>query len=87
MEIIMSKKLKTPLLTITNPWLLWFFQHGGEEIGGDLGWGKTHVGQLALATTIHELASQISDDDARKQTQEVAAKSIVHTGEKLATGR
>ncbi|BCT66851.1 hypothetical protein NNRS527_00419 [Nitrosospira sp. NRS527] len=72
-----------PLLTVTNPWLLWLFLHGWE---GDPGWGKSHAGQVAIATAIHELANQVEDAEARKQIQAVAAKSIARSGEKLSAG-
>jgi hypothetical protein len=73
---------KAPILTVTNPILLWLFQHGWE----DPGWGHSHIGQVAIASAIHELANQIADVEARKQIQAVTAKSIAHSGEKMASG-
>jgi hypothetical protein len=72
----MSKK---PILTVTNPVLLWLFQHGWE----DPEWGKSPVGQVAIASAIHELSNQITDNEVRKQLQIVAAKAIANAGEKL----
>lgn len=75
----MSKK---PVLEVTNPVLLWLFQHGWE----DPEWGKSTIGQVVIATTIHELASHLADAELKTQIKSAAAKSISNHGEKLAAG-
>lgn len=73
-------QISTPILTVTNPILLWLFRHGWE----DPEWGRTPAGQIAAASTIHELANLIDDVEMRKQIQVGAAKAIAATAERMA---
>lgn len=57
---------------ITNPWLIWLFNHGWE----DPGWGQTPVAQIMIATAIHELAGRLTDAGIKKQIQ-AATGSVV----------
>ncbi len=74
-------EIHTPTLTVTNPLLLWLFKHGME----DHGWGQSPVGQIAVASAIHELANQITDTQIRKQIQAGAAKSMANVADKMAS--
>ena len=74
-------EIHTPILTVTNPILLWLFKHGWE----DPNWGQSHVGQIAIASAIHELAGQINDADMRKQIQAGAAKSMAKVAGQMAS--
>jgi hypothetical protein len=69
-----------PVLTVTNPILLWLYRHGWE----DPDWGRMPVGQVALATAIYELAGQIGDVEVRKQIQTGAAKAMAAAAERMA---
>jgi hypothetical protein len=73
-------QFNTPILTVTNPVLLWLFRHGWE----DPGWGRTPVGQIAIASTVYELANQLGDAAVRKQIQAGAAKAMAITAERMA---
>jgi len=73
-------QISTPILTVTNPILLWLFRHGWE----DPEWGRTPAGQIAAASTIYELANLIDDVEMRKQIQVGAAKAIAVTAERMA---
>ena len=70
---------KKPKLAVTNPFLLSLFNRGWE----DPGWGRTLIGQVTIATAIHELANQLEDKKTKKQIQEVTAAAISQAGEKL----
>ena len=65
-------EVRVPPAVLTNPWLLWLFNHGWE----DPGWGQTPVGQITIATAIHELAGHLSDVEIKKQIQ-TATGSVV----------
>lgn len=56
---------RLPTAVTSNPWLLWLFAHGWE----DPGWGRTPVGQVAIAAAIHELAGRLTDEGIKKQIQ------------------
>jgi hypothetical protein len=73
-------QLQMPVLTVTNPILLWLFRHGWE----DPDWGRTPVGQIAIATAIHEMAGQLADVELRRQIQTGAAKAMAATAERMA---
>ena len=60
---------EVPLLAVVNPFLLWFYRHGGE----DPNWGGP-IEQVTLGLTIHALAAKISDPTAAKAIQNIAAK-------------
>lgn len=61
------------------PWLLWLYNHGWE----DPTWGTTPIGQVFIATTIHEMAGQIGDEATRREIQRVAAGEIAKLSRKL----
>ncbi len=61
-----------PVLTVTNPVLLWLFRHGWE----DPDWGRRPMDQLTIALAIHDLAAKMEDEDTRKQIQRIAAKEV-----------
>ncbi len=69
-----------PILTVTNPILLWLYRHGWE----DPDWGRTPVGQVAIATAIYDMASQLDNGELRGQIQQGAAKAIAGAAERLA---
>jgi hypothetical protein len=69
-----------PLWTVTNPILLWLFRHGWE----DPEWGRTPVGQVALATAIYDMAGQIGEVEVRRQIQGGAAKAMSMAAERMA---
>jgi hypothetical protein len=73
-------QLSTPILTVTNPVLLWFFRKGGE----DPEWGLTPVGQIAIASIIYEMANQLSEPELRRQIQAGAANAMARTAERMA---
>jgi hypothetical protein len=73
-------QFQMPVLTVTNPILLWLFRHGWE----DPDWGRTPVGQIAIATAIHEMAGQLADGELRRQIQIGAAKAMAATAERMA---
>ena len=77
-----SLQYNLPILTVTNPLLLWLFRHGWE----DPDWGQTPVGQIAIATVIHDMAGQLGDAELRRQIQSGAAKAIGGAAERLAAG-
>ena len=66
----MARKL--PVATVTNPVLLWLFRHGWE----DPTWGRSSMDQITIGLAIHELAAKVSDRDAGKQIQSIAAKAV-----------
>jgi hypothetical protein len=72
---------KAPILQVTNPIWLWFFSHGWE----DPGWGQSDAGQVAISTAIHEIASQIADEETRKQIQRAALSSLSRTVNRMAS--
>lgn len=58
------------ILTVTNPLLLWLFNHGWE----DPGWGRNEESQIVIASSISGLADQITDTETRDQIKALAAK-------------
>ena len=66
-----------PLLAVVNPFLLWYYRHGGE----DLGWGQGQMEQVTLGLTIHALAAKISDPTAAKAIQKIAAKAVTQNAQ------
>ena len=73
-----NDKIQEHVLTVTNPLLIWLFKHGWEEPVG-----QSHVGQVAIASAIHELANKITDSDMRKQIQCASAKAMANTAAKM----
>ena len=54
------------------PWILWLYNHGWE----DPDWGQTPVGQITIATAIHELASRLTDGAVKKQIQSATGNVV-----------
>jgi hypothetical protein len=73
----MSTRL--PIEAVTDPITLWLFRHGFE----DPDWGKSKMGQLTIAITLHDLASKLTDRETGKQIQGLLAKVIVNTAETI----
>jgi hypothetical protein len=67
------EKPEMPTLVVTNPWLLWLFQHGWE----DPNWGKRAPDQVTIAIAIHELAAKVADVEMRNRIQSSAARLMV----------
>lgn len=70
---------KLPTLVEQNIILLWLYKHGWE----DPGWGQTARGQLVNALIIHDVASQITDVEARKAIQGTTAKIMEQATKKI----
>ena len=58
---------------------LWHF-----GVGEDPNWGKRPIDQIALLTTIHELATRITDEPVRKQVQTTVTNAMTTTTQKMA---
>lgn len=52
-------------------------------IGEDPDWGQHPVDQIIIQATIHELANNISDQEAREQVQTNIAKSMANTVQQM----
>jgi hypothetical protein len=78
---VIVKKLSS--MDKRTQFLLWItdFFHGHWE---DPEWGKTPIGQLSLATAIHQLASNVSDPEMRKQLQQATTKAVATAADKVA---
>jgi len=50
-------------------------------------WEKTPTGQLSLATTIHQLASEVPDAELRKQLQQTTTKVVTAAAAKVAEAK
>lgn len=82
----MSKiEKKLPTLTETNPFLLWYWKHGGED--WDLGKKDSNFSQIAISSIIHELAKGITDSKIREQIQTGAANSLINISGKMKSGK
>lgn len=66
-------------LEVTNPILLWLFNHGWE----DPTWGQTEANQLTLAVAINQLAGRITDAGTRTAIQTATAKSVANLSQKI----
>jgi len=69
-------------LEVTNPILIWLFNHGWE----DPTWGQTDANQLTLAVAINQLAGRISDAGTRTAIQTATAKSVANLSQKIVAG-
>lgn len=76
----MAPKFKTPLRTAQNMILLWLSIHGGDPGPDDI---KRPLSQISLATALHEIANHLTDVEARKQIQAVAANLIAKNAGQL----
>jgi hypothetical protein len=73
----MAKQL--PIAAVTNPILLWLYEHGWE----DPDWGHRPAEQLTIALAIHEFAGMLTDTDATAQIQTVTKKTVATLSRKL----
>ena len=67
-----NNERQIPVSVLTNPWLIWLINHGWE----DPGWGQTPIGQIGIATAIHELAAQLTDLEIKKQIQLATSNAV-----------
>jgi hypothetical protein len=65
-------KIELPTLVVTNPVLLWLFNHGWE----DPGWGQLPINQIALGLALQDLSIKLSDRALREQVQSIAQKVV-----------
>lgn len=63
---------KLPIAAVTNPIMVWLYQHGWE----DPEWGRRPTEQLTIALAIHELAGILTDIKAGAQIQDVARQTV-----------
>jgi hypothetical protein len=75
-------QFRIPELVITDPILLWLFNHGWE----DPGWGQTEANQLTLALALHQLAERITDPATRGAIQIAAVKAVATLSRKVVGG-
>lgn len=78
----MAKVAAAPKLAVTNPIWLWLFKHGWE----DPDWGRTPVGQLALATAIYEMAGVLQSAEAQKAIRTAAGRAVAEAAQQVARG-
>jgi len=69
-------------LVVTNPILLWLFNHGWE----DPTWGQTEANQLTLAVAINQLAARITDAGTRTAIQTATTKAVANLSQKIVAG-
>jgi len=75
-------EFRIPELMVTNPILLWLFNHGWEEPG----WGQTDANQLTLALAINQLAGRFTDTATRAAIQSATARAVASLSQKIAAG-
>jgi hypothetical protein len=75
-----SKYVGDPQIRVTNPLLLALFAHGWEEIIPPTG----PLNQVTLGLAIHELASNVSDESARKAIRSAAAAVVAKNAKSVA---
>ncbi|HEV2424609.1 MAG TPA: hypothetical protein VGZ29_07265 [Terriglobia bacterium] len=75
-------QFKVPELVVTNPILLWLFNHGWE----DPEWGKSEANQLTLALAINQLAARFTDAGTRAAIQGATAKAVAGLSQKIVAG-
>jgi hypothetical protein len=56
---------------------------GADEVFRSAAGDRTPVGQIAIATAIHEMAGQLADVELRRQIQTGAAKAMAATAERM----
>lgn len=67
-----------PLLSVTNPILLWLYKHGWE----DPEWGKMPINQVALGLALHELSSKVADRELQTQLRTIANKVVAENAQR-----
>jgi len=75
-------QVQLPILTVTNPILLWLFKHGWE----DPSWGHIPINQVALGLALHDLSSRLSDRALREQVQAIAQKVVAENAQHVLKG-
>jgi hypothetical protein len=73
---------RIPELVITDPILLWLFNHGWE----DPVWGQTDANQLTLALALYQLAGRFTDAATRGAIQGAATKAVSLLSQKIVDG-
>jgi len=73
---------KIPELVVTDPILLWLFNHGWE----DPTWGQSEANQLTLALALHQLAGRFTDAGTRAAIQGAATKAVANLAQKIVAG-
>ncbi|MEJ2611037.1 MAG: hypothetical protein P8179_13365 [Candidatus Thiodiazotropha sp.] len=68
-----------PVATVTNPILLWLFEHGWE----DLSWGKMPINQAALGLVLHDLSTKVADRALQEQIQGIATKLVSENAQRV----
>ncbi len=79
----MDAILRLPMLTVTNPVLLWLFKHGWE----DPEWGRMPVNQVALGLVIQEIGTRLADPGAREQVLAIGARVIAENAKEIMQGK
>jgi len=74
--------VRIPELEVTNPILLWLFNHGWE----DPEWGQIEANQLTLAVAINQLAARFTDAGTRTAVQAATAKAVASLSQKIVAG-
>jgi hypothetical protein len=62
--------------------MLWLYRHGWESPD----WGKLPIDQINIASTIHELAAELSDVESKKAVQAAAKKAMASAARGIAQG-
>lgn len=75
-----NKYVGDPQIRVWSPWLLWFWNHGGE----DPAWGTRPMDQVTVGLAIHEIASKVGDEAARKVIKSAAAGVIAKNAKAVA---
>ena len=76
-----SKYVGDPQIRVTNPWFLYLIAHGWEEPVPPTG----PMNQVSVGLAIHEFASQISDEAARKAIKTAAAGVVAKAAKSVAS--
>jgi hypothetical protein len=75
-----SKYVGDPQIRNWNPWQLIFWLIGGE----DPTWGTRSIDQVTLGLAIHEFATKVTDEPARKAIKAAAATVIAKNANAVA---
>ncbi|HEV3278552.1 MAG TPA: hypothetical protein VG860_17180 [Terriglobia bacterium] len=75
-------QFRIPELVITDPILLWLFNHGWEQPG----WGQTDANQLTLALALYQLAERFTDAATRTAIQGAASNAVANLSQKIVGG-
>lgn len=73
---------RVPELVVTDPILLWLFNHGWE----DPSWGQTDANQLTLALALYQLAGRFNDDNTRTAIQAATNRAVASLSQKIVAG-